>query len=86
MAKSERDQRVDELIGMGKDVMTDIGPYTACKNCGKPFGPKDEPEAIAFGFHRSHPTPQGYWQGPHNQDTVAVSVARERLQKEFGPR
>lgn len=86
MAKSERDQRVDELVSMGAGVVTDMGPYKSCKNCGKPFGAKDPAEAIAFGYHREHPTPQGFWKGPHNQDAVAVSVARAKLEKEFGPR
>lgn len=86
MTPSERDQAVDKLVAMGQGVMTDIGPYTSCKNCGKPFGAKDPAEAIAFGYHREHPTKTGFWKGPHNQDALDVSVAREKLRNEFGPK
>lgn len=75
MAKSDRDKRVDELVAMGEGVVTGMGPHTTCKNCGKPFGPNDAPEAIAFGWHREHPLPQGFWKGPHNDPNNVKNVS-----------
>lgn len=84
MTKSNRDAEVAKIVALGEGVVTDLGPYTNCKNCSKPFNSNSTAEEIAFGYHKEHRSPEGFWKGPHNQDAVDVSVTREKLRNKFG--